>query len=121
MLLSDCLGGNAKTLMLVNVAPGESNVDESQSSLAYATRVRSIKNSAVRDEAGREAQRCAGCGGKMRLGGLAGICQEGLTAPCLGSPSMSVSSTFCASRSASFLHACMHACVRACVRACTFM
>jgi hypothetical protein len=48
MLMSDSLGGNAKTLMFVNVSPAESNLDESQNSLTYATRVRTIKNDARR-------------------------------------------------------------------------
>ncbi|CAB4288034.1 unnamed protein product [Prunus armeniaca] len=44
MLMSDSLGGNAKTLMFVNVSPAESNVDETHNSLMYASRVRSIVN-----------------------------------------------------------------------------
>jgi hypothetical protein len=35
MLMSDSLGGNAKTLMFVNVSPAESNLDESYNSLMY--------------------------------------------------------------------------------------
>jgi len=46
MLMSDSLGGNAKTLMFVNVSPSDANLDESQNSLTYATRVRTIKNDA---------------------------------------------------------------------------
>lgn len=57
MLMSDCLGGNAKTLMFVNVSPTDSNLDESQNSLVYATRVRTIKNNALRDEANKEVIR----------------------------------------------------------------
>lgn len=60
MLMSDCLGGNAKTLMFVNVSPTDANLDESQNSLVYATRVRTIKNNALRDEANKEVIRC-GC------------------------------------------------------------
>ncbi|XP_022739576.1 kinesin-like protein KIN-14E isoform X2 [Durio zibethinus] len=44
MLMSDSLGGNAKTLMFVNVSPAESNLDETYNSLTYASRVRSIVN-----------------------------------------------------------------------------
>jgi len=44
MLMSDSLGGNAKTLMFVNVSPTDGNVEETQNSLTYATRVRTIKN-----------------------------------------------------------------------------
>jgi len=43
-LLSDSLGGSAKTLMIVNVAPGRSEVEETINSLAYAARVRNITN-----------------------------------------------------------------------------
>ena len=57
MLMSDSLGGNAKTLMFVNVSPAECNLDESQNSLTYATRVRTIKNDARRDEASKEVLR----------------------------------------------------------------
>jgi len=35
MLMSDSLGGNAKTLMFVNVSPAESNLDETHNSLMY--------------------------------------------------------------------------------------
>ena len=50
MLMSDSLGGNSKTLMFVNVSPTDSNLDESQNSLLYAQRVRTIKNEARRNE-----------------------------------------------------------------------
>jgi hypothetical protein len=61
MLMSDSLGGNAKTLMFVNVAPTDANLDESQNSLVYATRVRTIKNNALRDEANKEVIRWVEC------------------------------------------------------------
>jgi hypothetical protein len=35
MLMSDSLGGNAKTLMFVNVSPIESSLDETHNSLMY--------------------------------------------------------------------------------------
>jgi len=57
MLLSDCLGGNAKTLMFVNVSPTDNNIDETQNSLQYATRVRTIKNDASKNESNKEMQR----------------------------------------------------------------
>jgi hypothetical protein len=37
MLMSDSLGGNAKTLMFVNVSPAESNLDETYNSLMYVS------------------------------------------------------------------------------------
>lgn len=35
MLMSDSIGGNAKTLMFVNISPAESNLDETYNSLTY--------------------------------------------------------------------------------------
>lgn len=43
MIMSDSLGGTAKTLMFVNCSPAEYNVDETQNSLNYALRVGKIK------------------------------------------------------------------------------
>ena len=44
--MSDSLGGNAKTLMFVNLSPADYNAEETQSSLVYASRVKLITNSA---------------------------------------------------------------------------
>jgi len=44
--MQDSLGGNAKTLMFVNISPADYNADETISSLGYATRVKLIKNDA---------------------------------------------------------------------------
>merc|ERR1712216_984409 len=44
MLMSDSLGGNAKTLMFVNTSPADYNLDETTNSLGYASRVKMIKN-----------------------------------------------------------------------------
>jgi hypothetical protein len=49
MLMSDSLGGNAKTLMVVNVSPADYNVDETQSSLVYATRVKKVSNRSTKN------------------------------------------------------------------------
>lgn len=49
MLMKDSLGGNAKTLMFVNVSPADYNADESNTSLTYAKRVKNIKNFAVKN------------------------------------------------------------------------
>ena len=43
-VMSDSLGGNAKTLMFVNISPASSNVEESRSALGYATRASTITN-----------------------------------------------------------------------------
>ncbi|CAI5982296.1 unnamed protein product [Closterium sp. NIES-65] len=56
MLMSDSLGGNAKTLMLVNVSPAQGNLSETHNSLTYATRVRSITNDASKNVAHKEEQ-----------------------------------------------------------------
>ena len=57
MIMSDSLGGNAKTLMFVNVSPSDNNIEETQNSLMYATRVRTIKNDASKDSANKEMVR----------------------------------------------------------------
>eukprot|EP00362_Geleiidae_sp_MMETSP1317_P001792 CAMPEP_0201281588 /NCGR_PEP_ID=MMETSP1317-20130820/3421_1 /ASSEMBLY_ACC=CAM_ASM_000770 /TAXON_ID=187299 /ORGANISM="Undescribed Undescribed, Strain Undescribed" /LENGTH=132 /DNA_ID=CAMNT_0047591839 /DNA_START=2235 /DNA_END=2633 /DNA_ORIENTATION=- len=44
MLLSDSLGGTAKTLMFVNISPADYNLEESNMSLMYASRVKLITN-----------------------------------------------------------------------------
>ena len=44
MLLSDSLGGNAKTLMFVNVSPVDYNFAETVNSLTFASRVKKIVN-----------------------------------------------------------------------------
>ena len=49
MLMKDSLGGNAKTLMFVNISPADWNADESNTSLTYAKRVKNIKNFAVKN------------------------------------------------------------------------
>jgi hypothetical protein len=54
MLMSDSIGGTAKTLMFVNVSPVDANLDETQNSLQYATRVSTIKNNVKQDDCSRE-------------------------------------------------------------------
>ena len=44
-LLSDCLGGNAKTLLIVNVSPLAADAAETKNSLEYASRVKQVWNS----------------------------------------------------------------------------
>jgi hypothetical protein len=44
MLMSDSIGGNAKTLMFVNTSPADYNTPESNSSLAFANRCKDITN-----------------------------------------------------------------------------
>ncbi|KOM45338.1 hypothetical protein LR48_Vigan06g064400 [Vigna angularis] len=57
MLMSDSLGGNAKTLMFVNVSPTESSLDETHNSLMYASRVRSIVNDPSKNISSKEIAR----------------------------------------------------------------
>jgi hypothetical protein len=54
MLMSDSIGGTAKTLMFVNVSPVDANLDETQNSLQYATRVSTIKNNIKQDDNSKE-------------------------------------------------------------------
>eukprot|EP00204_Picochlorum_oklahomense_P000034 CAMPEP_0118798274 /NCGR_PEP_ID=MMETSP1161-20130426/689_1 /TAXON_ID=249345 /ORGANISM="Picochlorum oklahomensis, Strain CCMP2329" /LENGTH=1157 /DNA_ID=CAMNT_0006725649 /DNA_START=176 /DNA_END=3649 /DNA_ORIENTATION=+ len=54
MLMSDSIGGTAKTLMFVNVSPVDGNLDETQNSLQYATRVSTIKNNVKQDDNSKE-------------------------------------------------------------------
>ncbi len=44
MLMSDSIGGNAKTLMFVNTSPADYNSTESNNSLAFASRCKDITN-----------------------------------------------------------------------------
>ncbi|XP_030647680.1 putative LOC110439812 homolog [Chanos chanos] len=52
--MQDSLGGNAKTLMFVNISPAACNMEETLTSLIYATRVKAITNNAQRNMDNRE-------------------------------------------------------------------
>ena len=56
-LMADCLGGTAKALMVVAVAPTSSDLQESAAALGWATRARGVCNSVRRDSAGPEVLR----------------------------------------------------------------
>eukprot|EP00899_Mesostigma_viride_P003780 jgi/Mesvir1/13402/Mv16489-RA.1 len=56
LLMSDSLGGNAKTLMFVNVSPVDYNTDETINSLMYASRVKLITNKAEKNTDNKEVQ-----------------------------------------------------------------
>ncbi|GMH44105.1 hypothetical protein BSKO_12039 [Bryopsis sp. KO-2023] len=56
-LMRDSLGGNAKTLMIVNVSPLGSDISESRNSLEYASRVKQVTNTASRSFETREITR----------------------------------------------------------------
>jgi len=48
-LLQDSLGGNSRTIMVACVSPADFNVDETVTTLRYATNARNIKNTATRN------------------------------------------------------------------------
>lgn len=50
--MQDSLGGNAKTLMFVNISPADYNQDETVTALTYATRVKLITNTAEKQQVG---------------------------------------------------------------------
>lgn len=53
-VMQDSLGGNAKTLMIVNISPSECNLDETLTSLIYATRAKTITNYVQRNLESKE-------------------------------------------------------------------
>eukprot|EP01083_Nonionella_stella_P288157 980686_1 len=54
-LLQDSLGGNTKTVMVANIGPVESNMDETMSTLRYANRAKNIQNKPVINEDPKDA------------------------------------------------------------------
>ncbi|KAJ8401534.1 hypothetical protein AAFF_G00378510 [Aldrovandia affinis] len=54
VVMQDSLGGNAKTLMFVNISPSNCNIEETLTSLAYATRVKAITNNAQKNLESKE-------------------------------------------------------------------
>lgn len=57
MLLSDSIGGNAKTLMFVNCSPSASSLEETVSSLNYAVRTKLIINKVEKNQDSQEVAR----------------------------------------------------------------
>eukprot|EP00741_Cyanophora_paradoxa_P005575 tig00000911_g5405.t1 len=68
MLMSDSLGGNAKTLMFVNISPADYNVDETQTALVYASRVKLITNNASKNAESAEVNRLKKIIAQLRAG-----------------------------------------------------
>ncbi|XP_067665807.1 uncharacterized protein [Haliotis asinina] len=68
MLMQDSLGGNAKTLMFVNISPADYNTDETVISLTYASRVKLITNDASKNADNKEILRLKGIIQKMKKG-----------------------------------------------------
>ncbi|CAG2223935.1 Kinesin heavy chain,Kinesin-like protein KIN-14Q,Kinesin-like protein KIN-14S,Kinesin-like protein KIF17,Kinesin-like protein KIN-14E,Kinesin-like protein KIN-14D,Kinesin-II 85 kDa subunit,Kinesin-like protein KIN-14F,Carboxy-terminal kinesin 2,Kinesin-like protein KIN-14H,Kinesin-like protein KIN-14A,Kinesin-1 heavy chain,Kinesin-like protein 3,Kinesin-like protein KIF13B,Kinesin-like protein KIN-14L,Kinesin-related protein 7,Kinesin-like protein KIN-14R,Kinesin-like protein KIN-14I,Kinesin-like protein K len=68
MLMQDSLGGNAKTLMFVNISPADYNQDESVISLTYASRVKLITNQASKNSDNKEIARLKSIIAKLKAG-----------------------------------------------------
>ncbi|XP_041373330.1 COP1-interactive protein 1-like [Gigantopelta aegis] len=68
MLMQDSLGGNAKTLMFVNVSPADYNTDETVVSLTYASRVKLITNDATKNAENKEIARLKAIIQKLKKG-----------------------------------------------------
>ena len=68
MLMQDSLGGNAKTLMFVNISPADYNAEETVISLTYAARVKLITNDASKNADNKEIARLKGIIAKLKKG-----------------------------------------------------
>ena len=68
LLMQDSLGGNAKTLMFVNVSPADYNADETSNSLVYASRVKHITNDAQKNAESKEIARLKEIIGRLKNG-----------------------------------------------------
>ena len=55
-ILQPSLGGNAKTAIICNVTPAAQHVDESHSTLRFASRAKRVVNNAVVNEVRKRAQ-----------------------------------------------------------------
>eukprot|EP00058_Branchiostoma_floridae_P016051 XP_002601539.1 hypothetical protein BRAFLDRAFT_127731 [Branchiostoma floridae] len=64
----DSLGGNAKTLMFVNISPADYNAEETVISLTYASRVKLITNDAQKNADNKEITRLKGIIAKLKSG-----------------------------------------------------
>eukprot|EP00730_Choanoeca_flexa_P003788 TRINITY_DN11501_c0_g1_i2.p1 TRINITY_DN11501_c0_g1~~TRINITY_DN11501_c0_g1_i2.p1 ORF type:complete len:1254 (+),score=334.37 TRINITY_DN11501_c0_g1_i2:2090-5851(+) len=67
-LMQDSIGGNAKTLMFVNVSPADYNTDETINSLRYAKRVKTITNDAQKNAESEEIDRLKNIINKLKAG-----------------------------------------------------
>ena len=67
-LMQDSLGGNAKTLMFVNVSPADYNRDETVTSLTFAARVKLITNDAQKSSDSKEVARLKGMVRRLQAG-----------------------------------------------------
>lgn len=55
-LLMNSLGGNSKTVMIANIAPSESNFEESICTLRYANQAKNIQNKPKVNEDPKDTQ-----------------------------------------------------------------
>ena len=56
-MMRNTLGGNAKTLMFVNISPADYNESESFSSLNFAARCKKVENKAVKSVESKEMKK----------------------------------------------------------------
>eukprot|EP01062_Namystynia_karyoxenos_P005570 TRINITY_DN11935_c2_g1_i2.p1 TRINITY_DN11935_c2_g1~~TRINITY_DN11935_c2_g1_i2.p1 ORF type:complete len:639 (+),score=322.04 TRINITY_DN11935_c2_g1_i2:825-2741(+) len=68
LLMSDSLGGNAKTMMIAAVSPASYNIDESCNTLAYASNTKNITNDAQKHQESKEIARLKAIIVKLRKG-----------------------------------------------------
>jgi len=68
LLMSDSLGGNAKTMMIAAISPASYNVDESSNTLQYASSAKNITNDAAKAQESKELARLRGIIAKLRKG-----------------------------------------------------
>ena len=68
-LMQDSLGGNAKTLMFVNVSPADYNTDETIGSLNYASRAKLITNEAEKSSDSAEVRKLKNIIKELQEGG----------------------------------------------------
>ena len=54
MLMSDCLGGNAKTLVLLHIVPSKDVWGVTEMSLQFGLKLRNIRNNAHKNEVNRD-------------------------------------------------------------------
>ena len=64
--MQDSIGGNAKTLMFVNISPADYNREETLTSLRYASRVKMITNEASKQQESEEVNRLQNCIDKLK-------------------------------------------------------
>ncbi|XP_022099013.1 myosin-9-like [Acanthaster planci] len=77
MLMQDSLGGNAKTLMFVNISPADYNAEETVISLTYASRVKLITNDASKNADNKEIARLKEIIAKMKQGETVEVEEDG--------------------------------------------